>query len=186
MPHRRQFPNAVRALVLAVAGGEREIGHRIAVLVEDGLPQFVVVAPGADDQEIEILAAAMKQHEPKAARFERGPFEIGAGQARYVIGNGAIFGLDGVPLEDGAGRFDRVTGPDLLGRVAIAGADAGVGRENAGEVGGLESHGPMVLRGGEVRFLCAQDTSPSRVGAVQISGHEHGKERRGTPRQARG
>ena len=88
MPYRRQLPDTEHALVLTLARKQREIDHSIAVLVEDRLPAFVVVAPGANDQKIEIVVTAVKDDEAEPARFERRLREIGTRQAVTLSGIG--------------------------------------------------------------------------------------------------
>ena len=49
MPDAREFPYAEDRLMHSVAWPEGEIGHGVAILVEDRLPNFVVRAPGVDE-----------------------------------------------------------------------------------------------------------------------------------------
>jgi hypothetical protein len=52
VPDGRQFPHAERRLMHSVAWPERKVGHGLAILVENRLPNFIVSEPGVDDQEI--------------------------------------------------------------------------------------------------------------------------------------
>src|SRR5215471_1276582 len=67
VPDGAEFPDAVGALVAASAREEGEAGRGGVLLVVDGFPDLIRAAPGADDQEVEIVLAAMQDHEADVA-----------------------------------------------------------------------------------------------------------------------
>ncbi len=50
----------------SVARPEGEIGHGVAIFVEDRFPNFVVPTPGVDDQKIKIFSAPVQNDKAKS------------------------------------------------------------------------------------------------------------------------
>jgi len=83
----------------------------------------------------------MQDDEAEATRLQRRLLEIGAREARDRIGDGLVGVVQPVPFEQGARQFERLARRCHLRRVAIAGIDARIGSEHAGEMTGLHIHG---------------------------------------------
>src|SRR5205823_441641 len=62
-----ELPDAEGRAMTALDRPRSECLVLVAVLRPDRLPEFVVVAPGRDEQEVEVLAAAMEDHEAEIA-----------------------------------------------------------------------------------------------------------------------
>ena len=73
-----QVPTRSRSACAQLLVAKARICHGIAIFVEDGFPDLVVVAPGVDDEEIEIVPATMKDDKPESPRFEIVPHQIRA------------------------------------------------------------------------------------------------------------
>jgi hypothetical protein len=67
MPNRNEFPDTEGRLVSRRARKNLKILHRVSILIMNGLPQLIGIAPRADDKEVEILFAAMQDHKAQAA-----------------------------------------------------------------------------------------------------------------------
>src|SRR4051812_32042758 len=106
MPDGAQFPDAIGA---AMGRGEGEfLEIRIAGIPrEGGFPDLVLVAPAADQEEIELCAAAMQNDEAELAceihlRAGGRPGNEGAGEAADLGRHGHIGQRDVIPFEPGA------------------------------------------------------------------------------------
>ena len=134
MPDRGEFPDAEGGLVSSLAREESKVCHRCTVLVEDGFPDFVVPAPRANDEEIEVAPAPVQDDEAEAARFERALRQIGPCEAIDLLWHRLVLWSERLPLQDCAAGFDRVAGCDpFFPCVPVALLYPEVVSENVGE-----------------------------------------------------
>jgi predicted ATPase len=121
---RAELPDAERRVV---ARGERPGDEGRLVLARlgpDGLPELVLVAPGRDQQEIEVVAAAMQDDEPELARQGgRSLRQRVAREHRHLGRHGRGGRGDLVPLQEPAAHGHGRAWPDDLGHVLVAGPD---------------------------------------------------------------
>src|SRR5438477_12956069 len=99
VPDGREFPHTERRLMHSVARPEGEIGHGVAILVDERLPNFVVPAPGVDDQEIKIFSAPVQNDKAKSLRFQWRARKKRTGQPIDLIRYLSIFRREFVPLQ---------------------------------------------------------------------------------------
>src|SRR5918994_4462818 len=76
-----------------------------AVLSPDRLPELVLVAPGADQEKVEVLAAAMEDHEAELSQFAKRSLvgcvaQVAACQSSNRQRHRGVVRRDVVPLQD--------------------------------------------------------------------------------------
>src|SRR5205809_6805028 len=94
----------------SVARPEGEVGHGVAILVEERLPNFAVPAPSVDDQEIKIFSAPVQNDKAKSLRFKIGSSQKRTGQPIDLIRYLSILRSEPIPLPHRAVGLDRLAG----------------------------------------------------------------------------
>src|SRR3982750_2074163 len=88
----------------------REIRHRLAILIKNRFPDLVVSTPSVHDQEIKVIAAPVQNDKSESPCLESGSIQVRSSEAINVIRDRLIFRMNRIPFQDGAGRLDRITG----------------------------------------------------------------------------
>src|SRR5262245_11865690 len=169
MPSRAQLPHAIGSLVSVLAREQRKAWHRRIPLVVDRFPEFVVAAPGADDEEEELRAAEMQDDKTKLGiQLQPAGFrlrgEIVAPHLPDIIGNRRLRAGEVVPFQPRAAQLDTGLWRHEFWIVAI---------------GGVQILQSALLRGAVVRHVpssnwrklvrrCALDAAGLFRGAPQI------------------
>src|SRR6188472_3142434 len=125
-----ELPDAERRPVRPVERPRVELRVRVAVLRPDGLPQLVLVLPGAEEEEVEALAAAVEDHEPERAAEPELPEarrvgEAEPGEVRHHWLDRLVRRGDLVPLEQRVAEGDALPHGRELRVVQVVASDAG-------------------------------------------------------------